>query len=215
MTQETGSLVHYHAPNTRSAAIAWLFEELGSPPHETKVLNMSKGEHKTQAYLAINPMGKVPAIVHHGTPITEAAAIAIYLADLFPAAGLAPAIGDPARGTYLRWIVFNQAAVEPAITDHALKREPGSPGLLAYGSYEATVEALAGALAKGPYILGENFSAADIVVGSGVRWMLGFKLLPARPEFTKYAERLGQRPALQRAIKSDAALAASLAAAAT
>ena len=98
MTHDTGSLVHYHAPNTRSAAISWLFEELGQPPHETKVLDMSKGEHKSQAYLAINPMGKVPAIVHRGTPITEVAAIAIYLADLFPAAGLAPEIGDPARG---------------------------------------------------------------------------------------------------------------------
>lgn len=213
MAHDTGSLVHYHAPNTRSAAISWLFEELGQPPHETKVLDMSKGEHKSQAYLAINPMGKVPAIVHRGTPITEVAAIAIYLADLFPAAGLAPEIGDPARGTYLRWIVFNQAAVEPAATDRYLKHEPGSPGMMGYGSYDATVAALAGALAKGPYILGEKFSAADVVVGSGVRWMLMFKLLPERPEFTKYAERLAQRPALQRAIKSDAALAASLTAA--
>lgn len=213
MAHDTGSLIHYHAPNTRSAAISWLFEELGAPPRETKVLNMSKGEHKSQAYLAINPMGKVPAIVHRGTPITEAAAIAIYLADLFPQAGLAPAIGDPARGTYLRWIVFNQAAVEPAVTDRYLKHEPGSPSMMAYGSYDATIEALAGALAKGPYILGEKFSAADVVVGSGVRWMLMFKMLPERPEFTKYAERLSQRPALQRAIKSDAALVASLAAA--
>ena len=213
MAQDIGSLVHYHAPNTRSAAISWLFEELGQPPHETKVLNMSKGEHKSQAYLAINPMGKVPAVVHRGTPITEVAAIAIYLADLYPAANLASEIGDPARGTYLRWIIFNQAAVEPAATDRYLKHEPGSSAMMAYGTYEATVEALAGALAKGPYILGERFSAADVVVGSGVRWMLMFKLLPGLPEFTNYAARLGERPALQRAIKSDAALAHSLAAA--
>ena len=213
MAYDTGSLIHYHAPNTRSAAIRWLFEELGSPPHETKVLNMSKGDHKSQAYLAINPMGKVPALVHRGTPITEAAAIAIYLADLFPEAGLAPEIGDPARGTYMRWIVFNQSAVEPAVTDRYLKHEPGSPSMMAYGSYDATIEALAGALVKGPYILGEKFSAADIVVGSGVRWMLLFKLLPERPEFTSYAEWLGQRPALQRAVKADTELAASLAAA--
>jgi glutathione S-transferase len=202
-------IVHYHAPNSRSATIRWLFEELGSPPHELKVFNLQKGEHKDPAYLAINPMGKVPAITHGGTVITEAAAIAIYLADLFPEAGLAPPIGDPRRGTYLRWIIFNQACVEPAISDKALKREPGSPSMLAYGTYEATIEALAGALAKGPYLLGDTFSAADVVVGSGVRWMLMFKLLPDRKEFTSYAERLSARPALQRAIAADAALAAA------
>jgi glutathione S-transferase len=202
-------LVHYHAPNTRSASIRWLFEELGNPPHELKALNLSKGDHKTPAFMAINPMGKVPAIVHGGTVITEAAAIALYLADLFPKVGLAPKIGDTARGTYLRWIVFNQAAVEPAVTDLALKREPGSPAMMSYGTYDATIDALTGALAKGPYILGEQFSAADVVVGSGVRWMLLFKLLPERREFTSYAERLSQRPALQRAIAKDKELAAA------
>ncbi|MEQ1715699.1 MAG: glutathione S-transferase family protein [Hyphomicrobium sp.] len=212
MMHSTLPLVHYHAPNTRSASIRWLIEELGSPPHDLKVLNLQKGEHKSAAYLAINPMGKVPALTHGSTVITEAAAIALYLADLFPLAKLAPPIGDPARGTYLRWIIFNQACVEPAITDFAFKREPGPPSTLAYGSYEATIEALAGALAKGPYILGETFSAADIVVGSGVRWMLMFKLLPDRPEFTGYAGRLAARPALQRAIAADAALAAAQAA---
>lgn len=202
-------LVHYHAPNSRSASVLWLFEELGNPLHETKILNLSKGDHKTPAYMAINPMGKVPAVVHGDTVITEAAAIAIYLADIFPKAKLAPEIGDPARGTYLRWIVFNQAAVEPAITDLALKREPGSPSLMPYGTYDATIDALTGALAKGPYLLGERFSAADVIIGSGVRWMLLFKLLPERREFTSYVERLMQRPALQRAIEKDKILAAA------
>lgn len=205
-------LIHYHAPNSRSAAIRWLFEELGDPPHETKALNLSKGDHKTLAYMAINPMGKVPTLVHGVTVITEAAAIAMYLADLFPEAGLAPPIGDPARGTYYRWIVFNQAAVEPAVTDLALKREPGSPAMMSYGTYDATIDALAGALAHGPYILGDKFSAADVVVGSGIRWMLIFKLLPERREFTSYAERLAARPALQRAIAKDKELAASFSA---
>jgi glutathione S-transferase len=202
-------LIHYHAPNTRSASIRWLFEELGNPPHETKALNLSKGDHKTPAYMAINPMGKVPTLVHGGTVITEAAAIALYLADVFGEAELAPKIGDTARGTYLRWIIFNQAAVEPAVTDLALKREPGSPGMMSYGTYDATIDALTGALAKGPYILGDRFSAADVIVGSGVRWMLLFKLLPERREFTSYAERLMARPALQRAIAKDKELAAS------
>jgi glutathione S-transferase len=133
----------------------------------------------------------------------------MYLADLFPAAGLAPKIGDTARGTYLRWIVFNQAAVEPAVTDLALKREPGSPAMMSYGTYDATIDALTGALSKGPYILGDQFSAADVVVGSGVRWMLMFKLLPQRQEFTSYAERLLARPALQRALAGDKELAAA------
>ena len=204
-------LVHYHAPNTRSASIRWLFEELGDPPHDMKVLNLSKGDHKTPAYMAINPMGKVPTVVHGGTVITEAAAIAIYLSDLFPEAGLAPKIGDTARGTYLRWIVFNQAAVEPAVTDLALKREPGSPAMMSYGTYDATIDALTGALAKGPYILGDRFSAADVIIGSGVRWMLMFKLLPERREFTSYVERLSKRPAMQRAAAKDKDLAATLA----
>lgn len=203
-------LVHYHAPNTRSFAIRWLFEELGNPPHELKVLNLAAAEHKAAWYLTINPMGKVPAITHGGTVITEAAAICLYLADLYPEAKLAPVIGDPHRGTYLRWIVFNQAAVEPAITDKALKREPGPASTLSYGTYDATIDALAGALAKGPYILGEQFSAADVVVGAGVRWMLGWKLLPERPEFTEYVKVLTARPALQRALEKDAALSASL-----
>ena len=210
MSQNALPLVHYHAPNTRSFAVRWLFEELGNPAHEMKVLNMKAGDHKTPAYLAINPMGKAPTITHGGTVITETAAIAMYLADLFPGAKLAPPVGDPARGTYFRWIVFNQAAVEPAVTDNYLKREPGSPGMMGYGTFDDTVNALAGALAKGPYILGETFSAADVVVGSGVRWMLLFKLLPERKEFTSYAARLSERPALQRAAAKDQELAAGM-----
>lgn len=203
-------LVHYHAPNTRSFTIRWLFEELGSPEHEVKVLNLKKAEHKDPGYLAINPMGKVPAISHDGFVVTEAGAIAIYLADLFPAAKLAPAIGDPRRAPYLRWIVFYHAAVEPAVLDRALNRSSASPSAMPYGTYDATIEALAGALSNGPYILGEDFSAADVIIGSGVRYLLNFKLLPERPEFTSYFERVSQRPALLRAIEKDAIIAASL-----
>jgi len=202
-------LVHYHAPQTRSFTIRWLFEELGSPPHELKVLDLKKGDHKSPQFLAVNPMGKVPAITHGGTVITESGAIAIYLADLFPEAGLAPPIGDTARGSYLRWIVFSHAALEPAVTDHALKREPGSASMLGYGSYDDTVTVLAGALTKGPYLLGEKFSAADVVLGSGIRWMLMFKILPEREEFTSYAARLSERPALKRALAQDAKLLAT------
>lgn len=205
----SGTLIHYHAPQTRSATIRWLIEEL-SAPHELKVLNMKKGEHKQPAYLAINPMGKVPAIVHNGQAVTESGAICIYLADQFPAAGLAPAIGEPDRAPYLRWIVYYHAAVEPALIDRSLKREPGPTTMLPYGTYEETVDTLAAVLAKGPYVLGDRFSAADVLIGSSVRWMLMFKLLPERPEFTSYAARLSQRPALQRAQAKDQALLSEL-----
>ena len=196
-------LIHYHAPQTRSSSILWLLEELDAK-RETRVLNLKKGEHKEPWYLAINPMGKVPAITHGGVAVTESPAIAMYLADALPDAKLAPAVGDTARGTYLRWLVFNSACVEPAIIDRALKREsPDSAAMLPYGDATRTIDALAGALAKGPYILGDQFSAADVVIGSGVRWMLMFKLLPERSEFTSYVERLLQRPALQRAMAID------------
>ena len=207
----TPKLVHYHAPQTRSFAIRWLLEELGSPPHELNVLNMKKGEHKTPEYLAINPMGKVPAITHGGVPVTEVGAIAIYLADLFPDAQLAPAIGDTARGTYLRWIIFNHGAIEPAIADRWRKIEPSMPTAMSYGTYDCTVDALSGAVSRGSYILGERFSAADVVIGSAVRWMTLFKLLPERPEFTSYIERLTSRPAFKSAMAKDEELVRALA----
>ncbi|MBS0239448.1 MAG: glutathione S-transferase family protein [Proteobacteria bacterium] len=207
----TPKLVHYHAPQTRSFAIRWLLEELGSPPHELKVLNMKKGEHKTPEYLAINPMGKVPAITHGGTPVTEVGAIAIYLADLFPEAKLAPAIGDTARGTYLRWIVFNHGAIEPAIADRWRKIEPSMTSAMSYGTYDDTVNALTGAVGNGPFILGDRFSAADVVVGGAVRWMTLFKLLPEKPEFTSYIERLTSRPAFKSAMAKDEELVKVLA----
>ena len=208
MTEVMTELVLYTNPQSRGRIAHWMMEELGVP-YRTEWIQYG-AEMKSPAYLAVNPMGKVPAITHGDTVITETAAICMYLADLYPEAKLAPAIGDPRRGTYLRWIVFNQAAVEPAITDKALKREPGPASTLSYGTYDATIEALAGALAAGPYILGDQFSAADIVVGAGVRWMLGWKLLPERREFTTYVEVLTARPALQRALAADQEIAARL-----
>lgn len=209
MTNADLSLIHYHAPQTRSVAIRWLLAELGVP-HELKVLNLKAGEHKLPRYLAINPMGKVPAIAHGGTVVTETAAIAIHLADAYPQAGLAPPIGDPDRGSYLRWIVFYGAAVEPALVDRALRREGGPASMLPYGTVDDAIAALSGALARGPYLLGDRFSAADVVIGSGIRYMLTFKLLPQTDVFTGYASRLAERPALRQSLAEDAALIARL-----
>ncbi len=122
-----GTITLYHAPNTRSSSTLLLLEELGAP-YELKLLNFKAGEQRQPAYLAINPMGKVPAIEHNGAVVTEQVAILIYLADLFPEAGLAPALADPLRGPYLRWLVFYAACFEPAIVDKALNREPGRRG---------------------------------------------------------------------------------------
>jgi glutathione S-transferase len=197
----------YHAAPSRSSTVLWMLEEVGQP-FELVVLDMKKGEQREPAYLAINPMGKVPAIKHGDTIITESAAILTYLADEFPAAKLAPSIGDPARGTYLRWMFFHGSAFEPAVIDHALKREAGSRQMLPYGDYDTTMNTLAGALAKGPYLLGERFSAVDVQMGSNLRWTMQFGIVPQRPEFVAYVDRLKQRPALIRAMARDEKLAA-------
>jgi glutathione S-transferase len=194
-------VVFYTHPMSRGRIVHWLLEELGAP-YEMRLLDFDKREHKAPAYLAINPMGKVPAIVHRGVVVTETAAICIYLADEFAAAGLAPRIGEPQRGTYLRWFVFGAACFDPAIVDKMLERPPAArPGAVGYGSYEDAVNALETALAPGPYILGERFSAVDVYVGSQIHHSLMTKAVEPRPVFQKYADRVAARPALQRLLK--------------
>jgi glutathione S-transferase len=206
----TGAPLHfYYNPQSRAAIVHWMLEELGIA-YEMHVLRFDKAEHKSPEFLAINPMGKVPAITHGGTVVTEGPAICCYLADAFPAAGLAPAIGDPRRGTYLRWLFFTGSCLEPAMGDKALGREPGRPSMMGYGTYEDTMNASAQAVAKGPYILGDMFSAADVVFGSTLMYGMMFNIIPQRPEFTAYAERLRQRPALQRSEAKDKEIAATL-----
>jgi glutathione S-transferase len=198
----------YYNPHSRAAVVHWMLEELGIP-FEMHVLRFDKGENKTPEYLAINPMGKVPAIKHGEVVVTEGPAICTYLADAFPAAGLAPAIGDPRRGPYLRWLFYTGSCIEPAMWDHAMKREPGKASMMGYGTFEDTMNTAALAVSASPYILGDMFSAADVVLGSGLMFGMQFGIIPARPEFTAYAERLQARPALQRATAKDQEVAAS------
>ena len=199
-------LTLYHAAPSRSSIARWMLEEVGEP-YELKLLNLKEGEQRKPAYLAVNPMGKVPALDHDGTVITEAAAICTYLADAFPAAKLNIPVGDKRRGTYLKWLFFGPSCVEPAVTERAFPRkEPASPATLGFGDYETVMNVVAHGVAKGPYILGEQFTAADVVIGSGLRWGMMFKLIPERPEFVAYTARLGERPALKRAQEKDAAL---------
>jgi len=205
---DTDKLTFFHSPNTRSTGALILLEELGAP-YELHVLNMKAGEQRQPPYLALNPMGKVPAIKHGDAFITEQVAIFIYLADLFPEAGLAPPIGDPLRGPYLRWLVYYASCFEPAVVDRALKREPAPPRMSPYGDFDTMLRTLLEQLAKGPYVLGERFSAADVLWGTALAWMTAFKLVPETPVVTAYVDRMNARPAAVRVRTKDAELAAS------
>jgi glutathione S-transferase len=199
-----GKLVLYHAPNTRSSATLPLLDELGAD-YELRHLDMKAGEQRGPAYLAINPMGKVPALVHDGAIITEQVAIYLYLADLFPEAGLAPPIGDPLRGPYLRWLVFYGSSFEPAFIDRALKREPGPAMSVPYGDFDTMLATALGALEPGPYLLGDRFSAADLLWGSSLALMRGWNLVPDLPVIRAYVERHEARPSVIKAKAADAA----------
>ena len=182
-----------------------MLEELGEP-YDLNVIDTKKQQQLEPTYRAINPMGKVPALEHAGQVITEVGAICLYLADAFPKAGLAPAIGDPLRGPYVRWMFFQGNCFEPAIIDKAMNREPGMRAMSPYGDFATTIDVVAKAVAKGPWFLGDRFTALDVYFGSAIRWTTMFKLLPERPEFASYIARLSGRPALQRAEAKDKAL---------
>ena len=198
----------HHSPNTRSTGALILLEELGAD-YALNVLNMKTGDQRKAPYLAINPMGKVPAIEHDGAIVTEQGAVFLYLADLYPEAGLAPPIGDPLRGPYLRWMVFYGSSFEPALIDRALKREPAPASTSPYGDYDTMLATLTDRLAKGPYLLGETFSAADVLWGTALGWTTRFKLVPETPVIRDYIARVAARPAVARARAKDAELAAA------
>ena len=204
---QTDTLVFFHAPNTRSSGTRILLEEL-SAPHELRVVNMKAGEQRKPAFLAVNPMGKVPAILHRGELVTEQAAIFIYLADLFPKAGLAPAPDDRLRGPYLRWLVYYGSSFEPAVVDRALKREPAPPAMSPYGDYDTMLKTLTDQLAKGPYLLGERMTAADVLWGTALAWTTAFKIVPELPVIMDYVERVGARPSVAKVKADDARLSA-------
>ena len=202
----------YHAPNTRSTGALVLLEELGAP-YTLRVLNMKTGEQRQPAYLAINPMGKVPAVVDRGALVTEQVAVFLYLADLFPQAGITPAIGDPLRGPYLRWMAYYGSSFEPALIDKSQNKVP-PPSMAPYGDYDTMLATLVAQLEKGPYLLGERFTAADVLWGTALHWTTAFKLVPELPVVMAYIERVRSRPAGVRARDKDAALAAAQAQAA-
>jgi len=188
----------YTHPMSRGHIAHWMLEEVGVP-YRIELIDFDRGTNKSPAFLALNPMGKVPTIVHRGVVVTEAAAVCAYLADAFPQAGLAPALDDPRRGTYLRWLFFAAGCGEPALLDKVSPRKDPPPSRsIGYGSYDEVIAALESAIRPGPYVLGEQFSAADVYVGSLIGWGMMVKSIEPRPAFVAYAKRLDERPAMQR-----------------
>jgi glutathione S-transferase len=199
----------FHAPHSRSGAARILLEELGAP-HTLEVVNLKRKDTRAARYLEINPMGKVPALLHgqgaNRALVTEQPAILTYLADLYPQAGLAPGLDDPLRGPYLRWMAFYGSCFEPAVIDLAMKREPAPPSMCPYGDYDTMLATLTHQLRAGSWLLGERFSAVDILWGYALGWTTGFKLVPELPEIVGYMARLNGRPAAQRVAAADAGL---------
>ena len=201
----------FHCPQTRSSGVLTLLEELGAD-YDLNVLNMKKNEQRGAAYLAINPMGKVPAVMHNGALVTEQVAVYTYLADMYPEAGITPLIGDTLRGPYLRWMAFYGSCFEPAFVDKAMKREPGAASMTPYGTLDDVWNAVTGQLSKGDYMLGDKFTAVDVLWGSALNWMTMFGLAPETPVVRAYIDRIKARPAVARAGKIDADLVAKQAA---
>ncbi len=194
-------LVLYTNPQSRGRIAHWMLEELGEP-YETRYLDYSSSM-KEAAYLAVNPMGKVPALTHKGAVITEVPAICAYLANAFPDKGLQPAAGTAAAAAYYRWLFFAAGPLEQAITTRTMGWEvtPEGQRTLGFGSYAATLDALETAFDSGPYICGEQFTAADVYVGAHLTWGLMFETIEKRPKFVEYVDRIAVRPAAVRANK--------------
>ncbi|GJD93984.1 hypothetical protein OCOJLMKI_1182 [Methylobacterium iners] len=171
---------------------------------------MKAGEQWAPAFLSINPLGKVPAIEHGDVVVTEQAAIFIYLADLYPEAKLAPALGDPLRGCYLRWLVLYGSSFEPAVVDQAMKRGPGPQSMSPYGSYDALMDLLTSQVRKGPYLFGKRFTAADVLWATALGWTMNLKLVPSKLELLRYVERFRTRSAVARAEAIDESLSRRL-----
>lgn len=199
-------LILYHHPFSRAATVLWMLEEVGTP-YELRFVDLMKGEQKSAEFLALNPMGKVPVLIDKGTVVTETTAICLYLADRYAPGRLAPKLDQPERGAYLRWSVFVPAVIEPGLMAHANKWEFKAVQA-GWGALDTMLDTMEKAIGQGSWLLGEQFSAADVIMGSMIRFGLRFQLLPVRPAFTHYAERLGERPAARRADDINANLIA-------
>ena len=198
----------YTNPMSRGQIVRWMLEEVGQP-YDSEILDYAS-TMKGEPYLSINPMGKVPAIQHHGKVVTECAAICAYLADVFPEAGLAPR--DEEKADYYRWLFFAAGPLDQAVSNNYMGFKPSDEqGRMAgYGNYDLAVNTLADHLADHAYVCGDRFTAADVYVGSSVMWGTQFATLPSLPPFLAYGERLAGREAYQRAKQIDGKLIAEM-----
>jgi len=191
-------IILFTNPQSRGQMAHWMLEELGEP-YETRWIEYGE-EIKGEAFLAINPMGKLPTIQHRGEVVTETAAICTYLAASFPDKGLIPPVGDPKLAAFYRWMFFAAGPLEQAVTTTTMGWEVTAERsrTLGFGSFEDTLNAVETALAPGPFVCGEQFTAADVYLGSHLMWGMQFGTIEKRPAFEAYVGRLMERPALQR-----------------
>lgn len=205
MSKSNKEIVFYTNPQSRACIVRRMLEEVGAS-YTTKVLDY-KGQMKTPEYLKINPLGKVPAITHGDLVVTETAAICTYLADQFPEKNLAPAPNSPERGTYYRWLFFGAGPVELATSAKACGWAiEGNEQMVGSGTLNDVMAALELAISNGPYICGEQFTAADVYIASHIGWGMQFKTLEVRDSFKSYVERVDERPAIKKADLLDAEL---------
>lgn len=195
----------YHHPFSRAAGVLWTLEEIGEP-YELVYVDIQAGAQKQGDVAAKNPMGKVPVLTDGDATVTEVAAIALYLADRYASGRLAPRLDDPRRGTYFRWTLFAPSVIEPGAMAKLNKWEYRA-GQAGWGEFDAMLQTIDAAIAPGPFLLGEQFTIADVVFGGTLRYMTRFKMLQPSPAVAAYLERLGARPALQRADARNAEIA--------
>lgn len=190
------SVTLYHHPFTRAAGAVWMLEEVGLE-YTLEYVDMRAGEHKAGDTRRHNPMGKLPTLVDGTTAITEAAAIGLYLADRYAHGRLAPALDDPARGTYLRWSLYPASVIEPGCMAKAADWD-FKPGQAGWGTYAEMLDTISAAIGDGPWLLGEQFTMADVIFGGTLGWMTQFGMLDKRPEYMGYVERCHARDAYRR-----------------
>jgi len=193
------TLTLHHHPFTRAAGVLWMLEEVGCE-YTLEHLDIMTGAHKRPEFKGVNPMGKIPTLVDGDTVVTEAAAIGLYLADRYALGRLAPPPDSPERGTYLRWSFYAPSVIEPGCLAKAAKWD-FKPSQAGWGSYEEMLDTISAAIGDGPWLLGEQFTMADVVFGGTVRWMTMFGMLDERPEYVAYVERLSARTAYQRSTE--------------
>ncbi len=199
------AIVLHHHPWSRAANVVWMLEEVGVD-YRIEHVDIMKGAQKAPELVALNPMGKLPVLVDGDAVVTESAAIALYLADRYAPNVLAPAVDAPSRSTYLRWTLFAPSVIEPGV----MARANGwtyKASQAGWGEWEAMLAAMESAIARGPFVLGDRFSMADVVFGGTLRYMLMVKSLEPRPTFAAYVERLAERPACRRADAKNADIA--------